>query len=64
MKTPVIRYMEELQDWDTTRESSMGEVCIRPYAFGGLHILWRLNLAWLVFTGKCDALEWHPEGEQ
>lgn len=60
-QVPVIRNIEELQDWDTTRESKMGWVCCRPHAYEGLQILWRLQLAWLVFTGKCDVLEWHED---
>jgi len=61
MNTPTIRNMEHLQNWDTKSETKTGWVCARPYGYQGLMIWYRLKCAWLVFTGKCDVLEWHDE---
>jgi len=33
-----------------------GYVLARPISMGGIGI--RLLLAWMVFTGRCDALKW------
>lgn len=33
-------------------------VCARPLTMGRWCLLWRIKLAWRVFTGRYDALLW------
>lgn len=59
MRTPSIRYADDLKKWDCDTQIKGGRwVCARPYKTGGIYLLWRLELAWYVFTGKYDALAW------
>jgi len=41
---------------DNQSETDYGWVAARPLGMSGL--LWRLRCAWIVFTGKADALVW------
>ena len=59
MKTPCIRYADDIEKWDCATEIDGKWVCARPYGTEGIWFLWRLKLAWYVFTGKYDALAWH-----
>ena len=60
MRTPSIRYADDIKHWDCTTEIKGGRwVLARPYSNGGCSLLWRLELVWYVFTGKYDALAWH-----
>lgn len=58
MKTPSIRYADDLKKWSELAEINGHWVCARPLSWGGLSLIWRLKLAFKVFTGKYDALVW------
>ena len=59
MRTPTIRFADDLRDWGVSVEDQGGRwVLARPESRGGLRILWRARMAWLVFTGRCDVLAW------
>lgn len=63
MHTPSIRYADNIKQWDCTMCTKDGRwVLARAYSTRGIHLLWRLQLAWDVFSGKYDALAW--EGDQ
>lgn len=59
MRTPTIRYADDIKEWDCTAEIDGKWVLARAYSTRGIWFLWRLKLAWYVFTGKYDALAWH-----
>lgn len=61
MKTPCIRYADDIKQWDCDTEINGKWVLARVYCTSGIHLLWRLQLAWDVFTGKYDALAWHGD---
>ena len=60
MKTPSIRYADDLQGWsEKVEDKNSGRwVLARPMVPEGIFFLWRLRLAWKVFTGKVDVLAW------
>lgn len=58
MRTPSIRYADDIKQWDCDTEIDGRLVCARTYSTEGIHFLWRLELAWYVFTGKYAALAW------
>ena len=60
MRAPNIISVKELHSWNNDAEINGKWVPARPI---GLHSLAnRIRLAWLVFTGKADALIW-PENQ-
>ena len=61
MRTPSIRYADDIKQWDCTAEINGEWVLARAYSTPGIHFLWRLQLAWDVFTGKYDALAWNGD---
>ena len=67
MKQPQIFHANYI-DMDTrtqTQDSNGAWVPARPLAYqhtGFRNLQNRLHLAWLVFTGKCDALQWDESG--
>lgn len=59
MRMPNIYRAKEIKNWDTDTELPSGEwVPARPHPYSDRTFMWRFHLAWLVFTGKCDALGW------
>jgi hypothetical protein len=53
---------DELRKWDTHTKNSKGcWVCARPLGWQGLRLMYRLKLAWGVFTAKYDAVKWDEE---
>ena len=59
MRTPGIYSANELRTWDVQREGTNGLwTQARPEPEPGFNLLWRLEMAWKVFTGKYDALVW------
>ena len=63
MRVPSIIYADDLQDWsEKVDDKNSGRwVLARPISSGGICFLWRLRLAWKVFTGKVDVLAWKAE---
>lgn len=50
---------EELAKWGVDKEIKGRYVPARPMRYSGL---WnRIKLAWFVFTGRYDALDWGPD---
>ena len=62
MNTPEIYTTEQIKKWDTNRQiSRQGRdywTPARPYNTEYLRLFTRIKLAYMVFTGKCDALQW------
>lgn len=61
MNTPQIFSAVQINNWPVTSVSlKKGAVPkpARPLGFQGLFLRQRLRCAWLVFTGKADALKW------
>lgn len=58
MRTPSVRYADDLKKWDTDACINGRWVCARPESMFGLFFFWRLRLAWKVFLGDCDVLAW------
>jgi len=63
MRVPSIIYADDLQDWsEKVEDKNSGRwVLARPMSHGVICFLWRLRLAWKVFTGKVDVLAWKAE---
>ena len=64
MNTPTLHIADELKNWDCQagiqREDGSTFWCLaRPMGFKGVCLRQRIKLAWMVFTGKADALKWH-----
>lgn len=62
MKRPCCYTAEQVMSWTVSEEYEPGTWrAARPYNLGGFKLIWRLKLAWGVFTGKFDALKWNDE---
>jgi len=60
MRQPEIYNAKTIKEWDWKTELVNGRwVPARPYPHNMRSWIWRFRLAWLVFTGKCDALCWN-----
>lgn len=61
MKTPSIRFADDFKNWDVLVKDKENKrwVFARPAGYGGVCLLWRLRMAWKVFTGQCDVLAWN-----
>ena len=56
---PTLYRAEQLKDWSTfTRTDESGLFPARPMGWQGFSLSRRFHLAWNVFTGKFDALDW------
>lgn len=53
---PAIIHAEELRKWPVLKEWNGTWTACRPVSGGGLRD--RFRYAWLVFTGRADALVW------
>jgi len=52
----------EMKNWDTSTPDKMGRyVPARPLNYQLDGFVNRLKLAWKVFTGKCDVLDWQED---
>ncbi len=60
MRSISIIKADDLKDWDILRESGEGWHFARPEGYYG-GILRRFRLAWMVFTGKADVLQWYKQ---
>lgn len=62
MYTPKVYTTEQIKKWDVDKKiSRQGRdywTPARPYNSEHLQLGTRIKLAWMVFTGKCDALQW------
>lgn len=58
MRTPTKIYADDLQDWPDKANFRGRWACARPESYRGLWLLWRLECAWMVLTGKADVLMW------
>jgi hypothetical protein len=59
MKDPSIIHVHSLLDQSTQTEIDGKWVPARPLGFSS--ILYRFRAAWLVWTGRADALIWHKQ---
>ena len=56
---PTLYRAEQIKGWHSyTRTDEGGMFPARPMGWQGLDLSRRLKLAWDVFTGKYDALDW------
>lgn len=56
MKVPAIHTIEGLQNWACKSDAGSKWVLARPEPY--YHWTMRWKAAWLVFTGKADAVKW------
>ena len=54
MKVPIKYKAQNIKKWDCQTETSKGWIPVRPFNFGGIHILYRLKMTWFVFIGKME----------
>jgi hypothetical protein len=56
---------KHIKEWDVDEEvevnGASGWIPARPMSFRALRILYRLKMAWLVFIGRYDVLDWSAE---
>ena len=66
MRTPQIFTASEIANWHVSEEVEAGKWRpARPCPFWGFrHSLTRIRIAWYVFTGKYDALNWQGSGDK
>ena len=61
-QAPQIYIADQLRKWDVDCQISPGMwVACRPMSPSFYGVADRLRLAWLVFTGECDALKWRGQ---
>ncbi len=59
MRNPTVYRASEIATWHVSEEYEPGKWRpARPCPWYGHRWRYRLRLAWWVFTGKCDALNW------
>lgn len=59
MKVPEAYKAGELRKLDNQTRLEDGRwVPVRPYCFGGIALGYRLKMAFKVFSGQADVLEW------
>ena len=64
MKTPVIYSADQIKNWDVQTESKNGLwTQARPISYPGINLKRRISAAWMVFTGRADALIWLGDEE-
>lgn len=70
MKMPNVFTAQALKDWDVEMKIERPSAILgpkdiwvpaRPESLSGLNLVQRLRVAWAVFTGKYDAVDWDPE---
>ena len=50
---------DQIKHWPNQRETVDGWKLARP--IGKTGFLRRFKMAWQVFTGRCDVLQWHKQ---
>ena len=59
MRPPTVYRAGELVNWDVSTEHPvLGWIPARPLPFSGYAVLKRLRLAWRVFMGRYDVIDW------
>ena len=59
MKTPAIYSADQIKNWDIQTKSKNGLwTQARPISYPGINLKRRISAAWMVFTGRADALIW------
>ena len=59
MRQPELYNVDELTAMKVSTQLPSGQwVAARPYGTNIHTFLWRWSIAWLVFTGQCDAIAW------
>lgn len=58
MRNPSIYTAREIQKHDCAVGTRAGYIPARPLGWQGLRLLHNLKIAWSVFIGKYDALNW------
>ncbi len=62
MRTPTVYTVTQLGNWDSSVEIHAGVwVPARPIGLQGLSLITRCKIAWKVFLGKYDAVEWYKQ---
>lgn len=62
MNTPSKYYADDIPDRIENEVRINGRwVAARPRGMPGLFLLWRLECAWMVLTGKADVLLWRGQ---
>jgi hypothetical protein len=66
IRVPQVYTASEIALWHVSEEVTCGKWrSARPCAFSGLrYFSWRCRIAWHVFTGKYDALNWQGSGDK
>ena len=59
MRVPDLYWARDLKEWSVDARTGYGvNYMARPIGYQGLLLFRRMRIAWLVFTGKCDAVRW------
>ena len=58
MVTPKVRTVDNIKKWDIHNRVGDRLTPSRPLSHSGINIYTRIKLAWSVFIGKYDALDW------
>ncbi len=62
MQTPKIYKARDLENWDTHCQKLNGPwLPARPLSLSTLSLFWRFKLAYKVFVGRFDALDWEED---
>ena len=62
MRVPDVYAVNSLRNWDVDTEIHTGVwVPARPMSRPGINIIRRFKIAWNVFIGKWDAVEWYRQ---
>lgn len=59
MRTPNVYAATTLKKWNADCEIDRVWVPARPMGLSGLYLIRRFKIAWNVFIGKWDAVEWY-----
>jgi len=61
MNTPNLYTPHEFKNWDTQAQVGKGWFPARPLGWQGPCLRKRFYFAWMVFTGRWDALQWYGQ---
>ena len=62
MRSPGITTLKSVQHTIDTTSTNLNNQWVPARPIGYRSFWYRLKATWLVFTGRCDALQW-PEGQ-
>jgi hypothetical protein len=64
MRTPVVYSADQIASWSVQCKGKNGLwTQARPMSWPGINLHKRITAAWMVFTGKADALIWLGDEE-